>query len=102
MEAFDVRDCEPLEWSDLWAAMDEAWRNGSREWFPTTENQFDAMLGAVPPRLMGGGGFLCGEPWTHDSAGRGVYAEFVRLTGGRYAARYSTAEQFRATCPSAV
>lgn len=34
-------------------------------WVETTEKRFYEMLGALPPEIMFGGGFLVGEPVDH-------------------------------------
>lgn len=82
---------EPLEWSDLWAAM----KSGPTRWIRTTQNMFDEMLGVVPPASMGDGYFLCGEPKCDNEAGEAVYACFAQVSGGVVQARYMTFKEFR-------
>ena len=77
-----------LEWSELWAAMDA----NPAQWFDTTAEMFDAMLGCVPPRDMGAGGFIVGEAVRHNERDEAVYACFV--SRGGYQARYMTAREF--------
>ena len=84
----------PLEWDDLWRAMDAL----PHTWILTTENMFYRMLDAVPPQDMGSGGFLVGEAQYHNAANEPVYACFAELPdglGGSYfAARYLTQREF--------
>ena len=81
-----------LEWADLWAAMDAE----PTKWHPTTEAMYWAMLEALPPRAMGGGGFLVGEANNHNSKGEAVYACFIHhRTLDEYEARYMTHAEFK-------
>lgn len=41
------------------------------------------FLGVVPPVYMAPGGFLMGEPVTHDRDGDGIYESFIQ-SGDRY------------------
>lgn len=82
---------QPLEWAQLWAAMDSA--PGS--WIPTTENMYWEMLGCVPPAAMGNGGFLVGEAHHHNENGEAVYACF-RQNGETFEACYMTKREFSA------
>lgn len=79
----------PLEWRNLWAAMDAA----PDRWQATTRRMFDEMLGAVPPAAIGGGAFLVGEAAHHNAQGEPVYRCF-RKVGGEYEARYMTRREF--------
>jgi hypothetical protein len=79
---------QPLEWAELWTAMD-----ASPEWVPTTETMYYEMLEAVPPAAMGGGAFLVGEAHHHNGDGQPVYAMF-RRTGGQFFAKYATVSEF--------
>jgi hypothetical protein len=85
-----VIDTGPLEWAELWAAM----RPEPHHWVLTTQNMFDEMLGAVPPRAMGNGCFLVGEADHHNNEGRAVYACFKHIHGGGIEARYMTSAEF--------
>lgn len=86
---------KPLEWAELWAAMDEH----PDEWIPTTEAMQDEMLNVLPPRAYGPNRFLVGEPHHDDpTTGLPVYACFRRRRHeGRYVyeARYLTTWQFQ-------
>lgn len=79
----------PLEWADLWNAMN----NSPVSWIPTTENMYWNMLEAVPPRAMFAGAFLVGEPFNHNAQGEPIYAMF-RYVGNEYEARYMTLREF--------
>ena len=78
----------PIEWADLWAAMDA----DPDRWFLTTETMFYAMLEAVPPQDMESGGFLVGEAHHHNAEGEAVYACFT--SHASYQARYMTQREF--------
>lgn len=80
---------KPLEWSELWDAMDAY----PAEWIPTTEDLYWQMLEAVPPRAHSGGRFLVGEPQRHNEDGKAVHACFKQV-GNSYFARYLTVAQF--------
>ena len=81
----------PLEWSDLWAAMDAQ----PTEWIETTEAMYWQMLECLPPREQDGARFLVGEPKTHNAEGKAVHACFWEKADGRYFAKHMTVEQFR-------
>lgn len=81
----------PLEWSDLWAAMDTQ----PAEWIETTEAMYWQMLEVVPPRLQSPSRFLVGEPQRHNAEGHAVHACFWERSDGRYFAKYQTVQQFR-------
>ena len=82
---------KPLEWSDLWAAMDAA----PDAWIPTTEAMYWHMLEVLPPRKMVGDNFMVGEPMRHNNAGEAVHACFTKF-GDTYKARNLTLAQFMA------
>lgn len=79
----------PLEWSDLWAAMDAQ----PTEWIETTESMYWQMLECVPPRADAGSRFLVGEPKTHNAEGKAVHACF-RQVGDTYQAKHMTVAEF--------
>jgi hypothetical protein len=81
---------KPLVWNDLWEAM----RPEPHAWVLTTEAMYWEMLGAVPPRAMGGGAFLVGEANHHNAQGSPVYACFKQV-GDEFEARYMTLAEFR-------
>ena len=82
----------PLEWDALWAVMQQ----NPHPWCETTEHMYYEMLGAVPPKDMGAGGFLVGEPQYHNANGEAVYACFITNQGKpeRFQARYMTQAEF--------
>jgi hypothetical protein len=66
-------------------------------WTETTESRFDEMLGVVPPAIMWGNGFLVGEAFDHDRAGRPRYAAFIQVRGTFYeSAHPMTVADFKA------
>ena len=79
---------QPLEWSDLWSAMDE----NPDAWIPTTESMYYERLCVLPPVSMRYGSFLVGEASRHVN-GEAVYACFCK-TGDNYRARHLTVNQF--------
>lgn len=85
----DATTARVLEWAPLWDAM----RADPTRWQRTTQAMFDELLGAVPPFAMGGGGFLCGEAYTHRG-GEAVSVALVRNNSGCWA-KYMTLREFR-------
>lgn len=87
----DIADL-PLEWNDLWVAMDET----PHRWIHTTNEMFNSMLEAVPPIDLCQSGFLVGEAQYHNATNEPVYACFVVHPGKpeRYLARYMTRREF--------
>lgn len=82
---------KPLVWKELWDAMDQT----PYPWVLTTQEMFEEMLNILPPRNMGAGAFLVGEPQRHNDQGEGVYACFAQVAGGSlYQARYMTNQEF--------
>ena len=81
---------EKLEWQALWDAMDAA----PDAWIPTTEAMYWNMLEALPPRAMGRGSFLVGEPLRDNEHGETVYSCFCQ-TGDNVRARNLTIKQFK-------
>ena len=68
--------------------------DGERSWTPTTEEHFMYFLGVVPPALMRGHVFACGEPWRHNEHRQPVYLCFRREQGGPYyEARYASVKE---------
>lgn len=80
----------PLEWAELWAAMDAA----PAEWIETTERMYFEMLECVPPRAMRHDSFLVGEPKTHNERGEAVHACFSRI-GVTFHAKHMTVAEFQ-------
>ena len=87
-EVDEIKDA-PLEWAELWSAM----RPEPHKWVLTTQNMYEKMLGCVPPRAMGVGGFLVGEATHYNDLGNAVYAMFTNANG--FYARYSTLAEFK-------
>jgi hypothetical protein len=79
-----------LEWQALWDAMDAA----PEAWIPTTEAMYWQMLEVLPPRAMGKGSFLVGEPLRDNEHGETVYSCFCQ-TGDKFRARNLTVKQFK-------
>jgi|GEM_PF-2746190 len=78
----------------------ERWRGGldhaKTKGFPKTEMCEDAywhFLECVPPKRMARGGFVCGEPHSHNSQGEAVYLCGTK-EGNKYFAKYGTLKQF--------
>lgn len=80
----------PLEWKDLWDAMDAS----PDAWIPTTESMYWEMLCVLPPRAMRNDSFLVGEPLRANDAGETLYSCFCR-TGDKFRARNLTVKQFQ-------
>lgn len=50
-------------------------------WIETTREEYDNMLGCLPPAAHNSRGFLVGEPWDHHAlTGRPRYAAFIEKT----------------------
>jgi len=81
---------KPLEWADLWAAMDAQ----PDAWIPTTEEMYWDMLEAVPPRCQTARAFLVGEARRHDSNGHAVHACFKQV-GSEFFAKHMTVAEFQ-------
>jgi hypothetical protein len=82
---------KPLEWAELWAAMDA----NPDAWIETTEAMYWEMLGAVPPRKMIGQNFLVGEALCDNSEGYPTYSCFTKF-GDTYKAKNMTLKEFMA------
>jgi hypothetical protein len=80
---------KPLEWNELWAAMDA----NPEAWILTTEKMYWEMLEVLPPRKMLGKNFLVGEALRHNSAGEEVYSCFTNC-GETYKAKNLTVNEF--------
>lgn len=71
----------------------DLYRKGSTKWVRTDRASYWWSLECVPPYDMAGGGFILGEPYTHDAKGRSVCAVF-RCSGdpfsdsSRFSLRY--------------
>lgn len=67
------------------------------EWIETTEDQYDEMLGCLPPIAFTHSGFLVGEASDHHATtGRPRYAAYIRK-GDKYftASRPMTVQEFK-------
>ena len=76
------------------------WATDTITWFKITQDRFDDMLGALPPRIMEGGGFLLGEADSHVETGTPYpeerYRAFVQIGARCFeASRPLTLYQFR-------
>lgn len=85
------KDTKPLEWNELWDAMDA----NPQEWIPTTEAMYWQMLEVLPPRKMMGQNFLVGEANCHNAEGEAVYSCFTKF-GDTYKAKHMTLAEFMA------
>lgn len=87
----------------------EAWRHAHKilqrtpiSWDATTAEQYDSMLGCLPPADWFRGAFLVGEPSDHDSGNGAARFDAYRCTGTPPALQYSrssrplTRAEFRA------
>ena len=63
-----LTDNKPLEWKELFAAMDDA----PTTWIPTTKKMYWAMLECAPPLALASGKFLLGEAHYFNSDGEPV------------------------------
>ena len=82
---------KPLEWAELWAAMDA----NPDAWIETTEAMYWEMLEVLPPRKMLGPNFMVGEPLRSNGKGEAVHACFTNF-GDTYKARNMTLKEFMA------
>jgi hypothetical protein len=82
---------KPLEWKELWDAMDA----NPSEWIPTTKDMYWEMLEVLPPHKMIGDNFLVGEPLRSNGKGEEVYSCFTKL-GNTYKAKNLTLKEFMA------
>jgi hypothetical protein len=80
---------KPLEWKELWDAMDA----NPDQWILTTEKMYWDMLEVLPPRKMLGENFLVGEANNHNAAGEAVYSCFTKF-GDTYKAKHLTVREF--------
>ena len=91
MQHLNAIESKPLEWQELWDAMDA----NPGQWVPTTADMYDEMLNVLPPALWIGSGFLVGEPQRHDNSGRPVFAAFIE-SNGSFFAQYLNGPDFKA------
>lgn len=81
---------EPLEWAELWAAMDAS----PDAWTPTTEAMYWQMVVTMPTRAKrSDGAFLMGQPVGRTPGGIAVYAGFKQVDD-KFFARNLTVDQF--------
>lgn len=62
-------------------------------WKRITEEHFDYMLGCVPPEVMQGNAFLCGEPLRFNNVGENVFSAFI-LVGDTFYENEKTLREF--------
>lgn len=81
---------------------------GPQAWQECSAEQYDEMLGCLPPALMTGLGFLVGEPSSHRRCTvtgdvRADYQAFARVAGRYYGATQClTMPEFKALQPGQV
>lgn len=79
-------------------------------WKKVDHARFWEMLGAVPPAIRTGTGFLVGEAYDHNAKGEPRYRAFACIGGDQHdeesafyeASHAMTIEEFRAIAPAAV
>ena len=73
------------------------------KWKRVSRDRYWEMLECLPPAVMGGGGFLVGEPMNHNAAGQPTFTAFLQK-GEQYfeASAPMTIKEFRAVCPGAA
>lgn len=94
--SIDWKESKELERAALWDAM----KAEPDKWHLTSQAMREEMLEVLPPAAWsstprGIDAFLVGEPYTHDSEGRAVYACFMQARNDDYLATYMTLEQFQ-------
>lgn len=72
-------------------------------WAEVTKEKYWEMLEVLPPAVMGGGGFMVGEPFDHSPEGYPRF-EAYRQVGEKYfvASEPMTIRQFREIVPRAA
>lgn len=85
---------------DLWNT--ERWRSGLdhlnnniKEAVEMSEESYWHFLECVPPKRMVSKAFVCGEPYTHNNKGEGIYLCGIQ-SGDRFFAQYGTIREFDA------
>lgn len=63
-------------------------------WREISEENYNWYLGCVPPIAMSSSSFLCGEPYTHQNDGQGVYLG-CRYDNGKYYAQLMTIKEYK-------
>jgi hypothetical protein len=67
----------------------------------TTEDRFWEQLCCLPPRIQANGGFLVGEPMSHNDEGYPTYSAYWEIGGKFFAAdRPITLAEFKAFTPA--
>jgi hypothetical protein len=69
---------------DAWQAARAAEQDTPIEWTETTAEQYDEMLGCVPPAFWRAGLFLVGEPMDHHALSGAPRFSAFRQIGSRY------------------
>lgn len=72
-------------------------------WNRTTSERYWEMLEILPPAVMGGGGFMVGEPMDHNAEGFPTFTAFKQV-GKQYfeASEPMTIREFRKFVPDAA
>lgn len=73
--------------------IDDYYEN-KQKWRRIDQEHFEWYRDCVPPMAMRGDGFLCGEPYTHQNDGQGVYLA-CREQNGKYYAQIMTLKEFK-------
>ncbi len=60
----------------------------------TTQDEYDYMLGVLPPARMTINGFLVGEPTDHNAKGEALYAMYYTHNGKCYKCGHATIKEF--------
>jgi len=88
----------PIENSEtFFSVLKTFYKNKWNEAVPTTEAIYYDQFCSVPPTLTFPGGFLSGEPYTHNILGEAVYAAFMR-EGNKVLAKYMTIKETEEYC----
>jgi hypothetical protein len=72
-------------------------------WTEIDEENFDYMLGTLPPAAMTGLGFLAGEPFDHDRNGRPRFSAYAKIGDRFFAADHViTVAEFKMLTPADI
>lgn len=72
-------------------------------WKRVSKARYWEMLEVLPPAVMGGGGFLVGEPMDTNADGKLTFSAFLEKNGKYFeSSRPMTIKEFRAVCPGAA
>lgn len=57
------------------------------------EETYWHFLGCVPPVVQNSDGYVCGEPYSHNGEGKGIYLSAIERDGVYYA-KHGTIKEF--------